>query len=464
MLSQLSDVLAGWSVGDTKIACTAAVAAMACTVPGVWLVLRRQSMMGDALSHTALPGIVIATLTVHWLESARWISTQRQDVLHAALFLGAVLIGLATSFLTEFVQRLGRVEAGASLGVVFTWLFAVGLVLLNFFARSAHIDVDCVLFGQLEIVPWQPGIPLALRVNAVALGINLLLLALFYKELKISTFDPSLATTLGISASLMNHALMAATAVTVVAAFKTVGSILIIGLLIAPAAAAKLLTDRLWVMIALALGMAAGCGLLGHLLARTVPPVVFPALGLTEVTDVITSGMVAVVAALVMLAAWLLSPRYGVLGTFVSQMRLTVRIAGDDLLGLLYRLEERQLVEKSPAATTLVAQRLGIGRWLTMLAVLQLRRGGLLCRSVRGYDLTARGRTHARSLVRAHRLWESYLQKHFDLPDDHLHEPAHRAEHFLDERLRDQIAAELDSPDRDPHGRVIPADHGRQEL
>lgn len=447
---------------DVKIAATAAVAAMSCALPGVWLLLRRHSMMGDALSHTALPGVVIAFLAVHGMESAGWVGpVAGSATLHVALFAGAVVLGIVTSLVTEWVQRLGRVETGAALGVVFTWFFALGLLLLVLFADDVHIDPDCVLFGLLENVAWESGIPGAIRVNGAALLINLALMLLFYKELKVAAFDPSLATSLGINARAMHYALMAATAVTVVAAFESVGVILVVGLLIAPAAAASLLTRRLMPMIALSLLIAAAAGILGHVAARTLPPVIFPRLGFPEVEDVLTSGMVSVVAGLLFVAAWIFSPRQGLLGTAVSQVRLNLDIAADDLLGLLYRLEERDQAETTALAPSLVGQKRGLGKWLTRWVVGSLRRSNLIATSEDGYRLTAGGRSRAASLVRFHRLWESYLEKHFALPADHLHAPAHRVEHFIDEELGEELATELESPAEDPHGRTIPsAGHG----
>lgn len=457
MFSAWLDILGTWNVGDTKIAVTAAVAAMSCALPGVWLVLRRHSMMGDALSHTALPGVVIAFLVVHALEEAGWISARANPgVRHLTLFAGAIVIGVATSLVTELVQRLGRVESGAALGVVFTWLFALGLFLMRLLADTVHIDPDCVLFGLLENVAWDDGVPRAVVVNGSALALNLVLMLLFYKELKLAAFDPALADTLGFRSQWLHYALMAATAVTVVAAFETVGSILVVGLLIAPAATAMLLTDRLRTMIVLSLVLAAASGALGHLFARTLPALVFPRLGFPDVEDVLTSGMVPVAAALLFVIAWLFAPRHGLIGTLLAQARLAVRIAGDDLLGLLYRIEERRLEETARLAPALVAQRLGLGRWLTRLTVWDLRRRALIRPDEHGYRLSEAGRAEALTLVRAHRLWESYLQKHFALPDDHLHAAAHRAEHYIDQRLGDELAAELDSPGRDPHGSVIP--------
>ncbi|MBL8850730.1 MAG: metal ABC transporter permease [Planctomycetaceae bacterium] len=443
-------------VADIKIAATAAVAAMSCALPGTWLLLRRQSMMGDALSHTALPGIVIAMLAVEGARAAGWIDRLAAPAQHLTMLAGAVAIGVLTAVVTELVQHLGRVEAGASLGVVFTWFFALGLFLLRLAADTAHIDPDCVLFGALENSIWDEGVPTAVWINGTVFAINLALMLLCFKELMLSAFDPGLANAQGINAHVMHYGLMAATAMTVVAAFESVGSILVVGLLIIPAATAQLLTTRLKTMLFLSVLVAGISGVSGHVLARTLPSLILPRFGLAGIEDVSTSGMVPVVAALLFVAAWLLSPRQGLIGTFVSQARLAIRIAGDDLLGLLYRMEERRIADAAGLAPALVAQRLGLGRWLTWLSLQNLRRSDMLTLDGDACRLTDRGRHKARSLVRSHRLWESYLQKHFALAEDHLHAPAHRAEHYIDDSLRSELESELASPTVDPHGSAIP--------
>jgi manganese/zinc/iron transport system permease protein len=489
MLQEIIASQYNWQPWDTAIVVTGAVAAMSCALPGVWLVLRRQSMMGDALSHTALPGVVIAFLFAHWLRSSEWVSeTMSAGMQPLLLFAGAVLLGVLTAVLTEWVQHLGRVESGAALGVVFTSLFALGLLLIRLKADNVHIDLDCVLFGQLELVVWETvplfgsHVPLAVLTNAGVLGVNLLLLGLFFKELRISTFDPELATSLGINARVVNYLLMAATAVTVVMAFESVGSILVIGLLIVPAATAALLADRLGTTILLALVIAALSAGLGHLLAKTLPPLLFAPLGFTEVRDAGSAGMIAVACGLFFVSAFLFSPRHGLIGKGIARLRFSLQIAADDVLAILYRFEEQarqagDLDSSAPSggvSGTATGEVRGlapwIGPWLWRITLWRLRRQGLIrsgsvvdaetgtepAGSTDRLHLTDAGRSRAGMLVRSHRLWESYMQKHFTLPEDHLHESAHYVEHFLDRDLSSQLEEELDSPQTDPHGRTIP--------
>ena len=448
-----------------SIAVTAALAAMSCSVPGLWLLLRRHSMMGDALSHTALPGIVVAFLAATALRSAGWISADGLAATeHLLLLAGAAGAGLVTAWLTEWVQRYGRVEANAALGVVFISLFALGLFLVRYAVDDVHLDTDCVLFGRVEMTVLDTRlmfgqlVPFAAIINGGMLLVNLLLLTLFYKELQIATFDSGLSNVQGINARAVHYAHLAVTAVTAVAAFETVGSLLVVGLLVAPAATAQLLTLRLRPMIVLTLAIAGGAAICGHWLSQTLPPAVFARLGYPQVEDASTSGMIAVTAGLLFFVAWVVTPHQGLVAGFWHRTRLAFRIIAEDLLGALYRQGERnpgqplsrdeltQLTRRVPAGAV-------ISRWLLG----RFSRQGLVAASDLGYVLTGPGERVARQLVRGHRLWEVYVDRHFELPPDHLDSSAHLAEHFLTDELRDSLAFELDRPESDPHGRDIPA-------
>ncbi len=463
MIQEFFQLLSGWSSLDTAIAGSAALTAMSCALPGAWLVLRKHSMMGDALSHSALPGVVMAFLFAVALKHAGWISdAQEEALLQVFLFTGAVAVGVGTAWITEWVQRLGRLESGASLGVVFTSVFALGLLLIRLDVDDVHIDVDCVLFGIIETAALDtfPGtsIPEPVLVNGAILAVNLLLLVLFYKELKLAAFDPALATSLGIPARGIHYGLMAVTALTVVAAFTTVGSILVIGLLITPAATALMLSERLKVVLALSLCIAALSALLGHVFTLTLPRMLFSRLGYPTIEDAGTAGMMSVTAGMLFVLALFLAPRHGIISKLIHRLRLGLKIAGDDVLGLLFRFEERTAIRPTDIAVAdLVAKQNGISPWLMSLSVRRLLRGDFVSRQATGeLILTNRGRESAKSLVRAHRLWEAYMAKHFELPDDHLHETAHRVEHFIDDDIQDSLHIELDAPKKDPHGKTIP--------
>jgi len=442
---------------------------MSCALPGVFLVLRRQSMLGDALSHTALPGIVAAFLFAHWMRASGWLDADGDGSFHALLVAGAVAAGVLTAFLTETVQKIGRVESSAALGVIYTSLFAFGLLLIRMFADDVHLDADCVLFGTVETVVFntmgESDIPLAAVLNGCVLTVNLGLLLLCYKELQLTTFDPALAETSGIRSSVVHYVLMAVTSVTLVAAFESVGSILVITVLVAPTATAFLLTERMWSLILVSLAVAAGSAFLGHWLAIAVPGLVFQPLGFTTVDDTSTAGMIAIACGGLFLAAFLLSPKQGLISQSVRRRLIGFRITCEDLLGMLYRLEEpartdtAQEVLRAGGLPAAMPVRTGVcGRLMNRLAVWRLRRQGYVKFAGEECVLTETGRSVARRLVRSHRLWESYMAQHFPLPSDHLHEAANRVEHYLDGEMRDEIESELDGPGEDPHGRSIPGE------
>lgn len=293
-----------WYSVDTWIVVVGALCAVACALPGCFLVLRRMSMMGDAISHAVLPGLAIA-----------FIITESRASL--PMFLGAAAIGILTAVFTQWISAYGRVDRGASMGIVFTTLFALGLILIVQAADHVDLDPQCVLFGAIELTPldvvWEVQIfsvwfevPRAAVVLVLVLTLNIFLLVLFFKEFAISSFDPDLASSLGISSSFFHYLLMAMVAVTTVAAFEAVGSILVIAMLIVPPATAHLLTDRLAVMLWLSSFLAVFSAAVGHGLAVYLPEVL-PAANLS------TSGLIATVTGLLFFAAAFLGPKYGLL-------------------------------------------------------------------------------------------------------------------------------------------------------
>lgn len=404
-----------------------------CAVLGCYLVLRRMSLLGDAISHAVLPGIALG-----FLIGVRFAGEGQARLGGPGVVVGAMAVGMLTAFLTHALSRLGKVPEDASMGVVFTSLFAIGVILITRAARDVDLDPGCVLYGLIEMEALDTVQVLGVEVprSLGSLGLAGVLTAgfvgLLWKELKLVSFDPGLATAVGINAAVVHYALMAMVAGATVAAFEAVGSILVVAMLIVPAATAHLLTDRLGRMMLVASGVAvlsAGYGYLGAVRLNTS-----------------VAGMMSVVAGLLFAAAVVLGPRHGLLGKLLRTLGLSLRIVREDLLARLYRAEESNA---APVAS-------GHGGPIAALAGWQLRRRGLIETGRDAPGLTAAGRHEAGRLVRAHRLWESYLSANFDLPADHLHEPAERVEHYLGPALVDDLSTELDRPTSDPHGRSIP--------
>lgn len=298
---------------------TGVLVASSCALVGSFLVLRRLSLVGDAISHTVLLGIVLGALLTGGITGLPTI-------------LGASLVGLLTVALIEVLPRTGLLKADAAIGVVFPALFALGVVLVSRYAGSVHLDVEHVLYGEiayapfdvLEIGGWDLGPRTLWELGGIAL-VDLLFVLVFYKELKLVTFDAGLASALGMSPVLLHYALMGAVSFTTVGAFDAVGAILVVAFLIVPPATAHLLTDRLPVMLGLSVLAGALSAVGGYLLARQV--------------DASIAGMMACFAGLLFALAFLFSPKYGQLAQVVRRGRTRERFAVYLLLSHLSRSE-----------------------------------------------------------------------------------------------------------------------------
>lgn len=421
------------------------LAGMLCSVAasllGNFLVLRKMSMLGDAISHAVLPGLAIAF----------FLSESRSSL---PMFVGAVIAGLLTAMLTEWIRGFGQVDEGASMGVVFTALFAIGLVMIVQAADKVDLDPGCVLYGAIELTPLDQVTVLGLSLPRVVVVlscvclVNLLFVLVCYKELKLTSFDPSLATTMGISAKVIHYVLMTLVAVTAVASFESVGNILVVAMFVVPPAAAYLLTDRLPVMILLSAIIAAASAVGGHLAAITVPSW----FGFQSTT---TAGMMAVAAGALFVAALLLSPRHGVVTKAVRRAMLSLDILVDDVIALLYRIEETDPA-RLPVKRDSLQRVLMVGPFSLKIVLAWLRSRGTLQWSQEGYILSDSGRHQAQELVRSHRLWEQYLATTAGVAPERIHDKAESLEHFTDHELRQRLDDETESPQHDPHGRVIP--------
>lgn len=230
----------------------------ACGLVGNYLLLRRMALMGDAVSHSVLPGLVIAFL----LSQSRGTGV---------MFLGALVAGVFATVVIELIHTKSRVKQDAAMGITFSTLFAIGVVLTAVYADKVDLDAECVLYGEIAFVPLEPMVSLAglsigpeslVRMAAVFCGV-VLLVVFFYKELLVSSFDAGLARSLGINPTFAHYALMSVLSVVVVSAFESVGAILVIAMLILPGATASLLSKRLPVVHGLSVIHAALSAVLG---------------------------------------------------------------------------------------------------------------------------------------------------------------------------------------------------------
>lgn len=288
-------------MADFWIILTGTLVAATCGILGCFLVLRKMAMVGDAISHSVLPGIAIAFL----------ISSSRDSML---MLIGAAVLGLVTVFLIQALQQSG-LQSDASIGIVFTALFAVGVILISRNASHIDLDLDCVLFGEIAYVQWDTWIwngydmgPIAVWMLGGTLPLVLAAILLFYKQFKLCAFDPALAAAIGIPVALFHYLLMGLVSLSTVASFESVGAILVVGMLIIPASAAYLLTDRLSVMLGYSVLIGAISAAGGYYAAKWL--------------DASIAGSMVTVAGILFLLAFVGSPKHGLIARFGKRKRL----------------------------------------------------------------------------------------------------------------------------------------------
>ncbi len=293
---------------DLEIQLIAVVVAVSCALPGTYLVLRRMALMSDAISHSILLGIVLAFFITEDLNSP-------------LLVAGAAMVGVLTVALVEALHRTGLVKEDAAIGLVFPALFSVAVILISRYAGDVHLDMDAVLLGELAFAPFRRLIvagrdlgPRSLYLMSGILILNIGFILAFYKELKLSTFDPALAAALGFSPALLHYGFMSLVSVTAVGAFDAVGSVLVVALMIAPPAAAYLVTDRLSRMLGLSALFGTTAAISGYWIARAL--------------DASIAGAMASMTGVVFLLCFLLAPQRGVVALLRRRSRQRLEFAG----------------------------------------------------------------------------------------------------------------------------------------
>ena len=287
---------------------TAVLVAANCASIGVFLVLRKMAMMSDAISHAVLLGIVIAVFTVGGREPI-------------PVIVGGVLSGILTVSLVELLYRTGKLKQDSSIGIVFPFLFAIGVILVTQ-AGNVHIDVQHVLYGSIEFVPFDSLYLDEINIGSKSLWVlgilaiaNISFVLVMYKELKISTFDKSLAVSVGLMPLLVHYLLMIMVATTAVVAFESVGAILVIAFFIVPAASSYLLTDRLSSMIALSVTLGIVSAVIGYLFALYA--------------DVSIAGSMATMAGIVFGLIWVFAPNRGLISRWrrITKQRFEIDVS-----------------------------------------------------------------------------------------------------------------------------------------
>ncbi|MGB0766698.1 MAG: iron chelate uptake ABC transporter family permease subunit [Phycisphaeraceae bacterium] len=417
LVFSLDQILMPWSPRWlTQTLCTMLVGT-ACGLLGCFVVLRRMALIGDALSHAVLPGVVLTFILTNSVEPL-------------PLLVGATLSGLVTTALISLVTRTSRTKEDSSIGIVFTAMFAVGIILYNMMESATHFDMQCFLFGD----------PLAINrsdmwMMAVICPAVIATVVVMYHRLKLISFDPVLAAAMGVSVALTHYLLMGLLSVTIVAGLKTTGVILVVAMVITPASAAYQLTNRFGAMLLLSAVFGAAAAGLGMSVAFAFGSPTGPA--------------IVIVAAALFALSVLFSPGHGWVFERLRKLKLSRHVAEEDVLKALYRLGPQP--QQQPEA---LGAEIGLPVRLIQQAIQRLTDAGMASLTNGAVDLTDAGHRHAEALVRAHRLWETYLVEKAGVDPAVVHDQAELLEHAHE--LAEQLDEKLGQPATDPHGSQIP--------
>lgn len=451
-MNVLADIWFDWQTDGWPLV-MALLVGLGCGLLGTVFLLRQAALLGDAVSHSVLPGIAGGLLVAGFLHP-----NGEDEVFGLSLNMlyilgGALAAGLLSTAIIEALSRYTRIKPDTALAAVFPAFFAAGVILIDVLGSDAHFDSGCIFYGSLEVI----GEFHQVAPTLAATGLVTLFFVAARKEILISSFDADLARLLGLRLRLVNGLLISLLAATVVCAFEAVGAILVVAFLIIPPAAAYLFVDRFHhvLLLSAAIGMASGA--VGCWLTNVLGS---EAIGF----ETARAPTMAIVAGLFFGTAFLFAPRRGVIAQWRTRGALRRRILDENLLGALYRLArigEGGTDAAAPAtkvglADAASALRYPMARLLPAMRR-EVERGEAIDHGDGTVSLTAEGTSRIQRILRGHRLWESYLASELGAAPDHVHDAADRMEHYLQPSLVDELDRLLEHPRKDPHGREIPS-------
>ncbi|MCB9285020.1 MAG: metal ABC transporter permease [Lewinellaceae bacterium] len=395
---------------------------------GVFTLLRKRALLGDAVAHSILPGVCLAFLV-------------SQSKTPYILLIGAVVAGWLSLLSIDFLVRRTKLKADTVIGLVLSVFFGLGIWLLTSIQQSgaaSQSGLDKFLFGKAASITSQD-VELFAWVT-LALG---LVLFFFYKGFKLLAFDGDFARAIGMPVRLLEFLLSTVTVLSIAVGIQAVGVVLMASLLIAPAAAARFWTDRLSVMLVLAGAMGVLAAWAGAFVSYTAP-------------SMPTGPWIVLALAFLTGISMLWAPKRGVLGRRLRQWRYTRKIAQENLLKTLFQLEELDGGEGARYSRVAILQHRELETAQLSVALRALKRRGWIEESDGLWRMSPAGREQARQVVRRHRLWELYLHQRLNLPADHVHAGAEAMEHLLTPELENALQKDLGFPVQDPHHSPIP--------
>ncbi|MCG8637531.1 MAG: metal ABC transporter permease [Desulfobacterales bacterium] len=396
------------------------IVAVVAAVVGCLVVLRRMAFLGDALSHAMIAGVAGGYLVMKLLFGYE---------AHApGMLLGSLIAAVATVALISFVSRISRVKEDTAIGIMYTGIFALGVVAVSIFRHYIHIDLMHFIMGDILGVADTD-----LWVSAFVAAAVLTILILFFRHFQLATFDPVMAASIGLPVVLLDYLLTTCVSLVVVSAVSMVGVILVVGLLITPAATAYLLSDRLDKMMVLS-----------------------ALFGVTSVTgglylcvwlDSAGGGAIMLFCTFQFLVVLTVAPKYGLLSRWIRLRNLVPQQVVEDVLTTVLRHDR-------PAPKEAIQKYVEEGKNLDRV-LKRMVQDGLIREQGREFTLTQKGEKEAKTVLRAHRLWETYLES-IGTPEKEVHATAHQLEHLDQAETLSYLDKKLGSPKTDPHGKVIP--------
>jgi manganese/zinc/iron transport system permease protein len=392
---------------------------------GVFTLLRKRALLGDAVAHAILPGVCLAF----------WIGQSKNPFY---LLLGAVAAGWLALLIMDYLTRATKLKADGVIGLVLSVFFGLGIWMLTSIQQSgaaSQSGLDKFLFGKAASITEAD-----VRLFAiVALGL-FAVIVLFYKGFKLLAFDPDFARSAGMPVRRLEFMLSTITVLAIAVGIQAVGVVLMAALLIAPAAAARFWTNRLSVMLLLAVVFGVLAAWVGAYVSYTAP-------------SMPTGPWIVLALALITGVSLALAPERGLVGRLLRQRSYAHKTGMENVLKSLFQLEEAGEQTHTPV-DILQHRDLGAGRLNAILR--QLKRRRLALETQGSWRLTEAGRELAMQIVRRHRLWELYLHQRLNLPADHVHPGAEAIEHILTPELEAALQRELGFPEQDPHNSPIP--------
>jgi manganese/iron transport system permease protein/iron/zinc/copper transport system permease protein len=397
------------------------IVAVVCAVTGCLVILQRMAFLGDALSHAMIAGVGAGYLFMKvffGIEAAA-----------GAMLIGSLISAMFTVFMIGFVAKVSRIKEDTSIGIMYTGIFAAGVVLVSVFSKYIHIDLLHFIMGDILGISDTDMI-----VSSIVSASVLSVIILFFRYFKITSFDPVMAASIGIPVLLFKYLFTGCVSLIVVSAVSMVGVILVVGLLITPAATAYLLTDRLEKMMVLA-AFFGFTSILGGLY-------------LSIWMNSSGAGAVMLFSTIQFLFVLVFAPRYGMLSDVLRRRKAVPQQLSEDIILSIFKAEGSTTV-------TALSGYVDAGIKAIQNALARLSEDGLITADHGSLTLTEKGRAEALRLKKAHRVWETYLH-YMGVPEEELHAQAHVLEHYNDAEAIRYIHEKMGYPQTDPHGAEIP--------